>query len=83
MAAYLHIGSAQSDAPLSEREVEVLRLIALGFTSVEIAHQLHLSPRTVESHRAHITGKLGVSTRAELVSYALGRGLLDTNSDDS
>ncbi len=72
---------AQSEDRLSQREVEVLRLIALGFTSVEIARQLHLSPRTVESHRAHITGKLGLSTRAELVSYALGRGLLETNSD--
>ncbi len=83
MVAHLHIGPAQSEDRLSQREVEVLRLIALGFTSVEIAHRLHLSPRTVESHRAHITGKLGVSTRAELVSYALGRGLLDTNSGDS
>ncbi len=73
---------AQSEDRLSQREVEVLRLIAFGFTSVEIARQLHLSPRTVESHRAHITGKLGLSTRAELVSYALGRGLLDTNSDE-
>jgi two-component system response regulator NreC len=83
VVAHLHIGSAQSEDRLSQREVEVLRLIALGFTSVEIAHRLHLSPRTVESHRAHITGKLGVSTRAELVSYALRRGLLDTNSGDS
>ncbi len=71
---------AQSEDPLTQREVEVLRLIALGFTSVEIARQLHLSPRTVESHRAHITAKLGLSTRAELVSYALGRGLLETSS---
>jgi two-component system, NarL family, response regulator NreC len=83
MAAYPHIGPAQSKDRLSQREVEVLRLIALGFTSVEIAHQLHLSPRTVESHRAHIIDKLGVSTRAELVSYALGRGLLATNYDDA
>ena len=72
---------AQSEDRLTEREVEVLRLIALGFTSVEIARQLHLSPRTVESHRAHITGKLGLSTRAELVSYALGRGLLQAGPD--
>jgi two-component system response regulator NreC len=72
--------SAQSEDRLSQREVEVLRLIALGFTSVEIARQLSLSPRTVESHRAHITGKLGLSTRAELVSYAIGRGLLETSS---
>ncbi len=71
--------AAQSEDRLSPREVEVLRLIALGFTSVEIARQLHLSPRTVESHRAHITSKLGLTTRAELVSYAIARGLLETH----
>jgi two-component system response regulator NreC len=63
---------------LTAREVEVLRLIALGHTSVEIARKLHLSPRTVETHRARIHGKLGLTTRAELVRYALGRGLLRT-----
>lgn len=67
---------AQTEDRLSPRETEILRLIALGYTSVEIARQLHLSPRTVETHRAHILGKLGLSTRAELVGYALGRGLL-------
>ncbi len=61
---------------LSAREVEVLRLIALGHTSVEIARKLHLSPRTVETHRANIHRKLGLSTRAELVRYALRRGLM-------
>jgi two-component system response regulator NreC len=61
---------------LSAREVEVLRLIALGHTSAEVAHQLHLSPRTVETHRARINRKLGLSKRAELVRYALRRGLL-------
>jgi two-component system, NarL family, response regulator NreC len=63
---------------LTAREVEVLRLIALGHTSVEIARKLHLSPRTVETHRARIHGKLGLATRAEQVRYALGRGLLRT-----
>ena len=62
---------------LSEREVEVLRLIALGHTNAEIAGQLHLSVRTVEAHRAHIQRKLGRTTRAELVRYALDRGLVD------
>ncbi|MFL5895529.1 MAG: response regulator, partial [Thermoleophilaceae bacterium] len=52
---------------LSEREVEVLRLIALGHTNAEIASQLFLSIRTVESHRAHVQQKLRLSTRAELV----------------
>jgi two-component system response regulator NreC len=61
---------------LSAREVEVLRLIALGHTSVEIAHQLRLSSRTVETHRARIHRKLGLTTRPELVRYSLGHGLL-------
>jgi two-component system response regulator NreC len=61
---------------LTPREVEVLRLLALGHTSVEIACKLHLSPRTVETHRAHIHTKLGMATRADLVGYALRRGLL-------
>ena len=63
---------------LTPREVEVLRLIALGHTSVEIARQLNVSPRTIETHRAHVHGKLGLSTRAELVRYALRRGLQGT-----
>jgi two-component system response regulator NreC len=61
---------------LSERELEVLRLIALGYTNNEIAEQLYLSVRTVESHRAHIQQKLRRTTRSELVRYALERGLL-------
>jgi two-component system, NarL family, response regulator NreC len=61
---------------LTEREVEVLRLIALGHTNAEIAEQLFLSVRTVESHRAHIQQKLGRSTRAELVRYALDHGFV-------
>jgi two-component system response regulator NreC len=62
---------------LSEREVEVLRLIALGHTNAEIAEQLFLSVRTVESHRAHIQQKLRLTKRSELVRYALEHGLLD------
>jgi two-component system, NarL family, response regulator NreC len=61
---------------LSEREVDVLRLIALGQTNAEIAEQLFLSVRTVETHRAHIQQKLRLSTRAELVGYALEHGLV-------
>ncbi|HEX7298303.1 MAG TPA: response regulator transcription factor [Solirubrobacteraceae bacterium] len=61
---------------LTEREVEVLRLIALGHTNAEIAQELYLSVRTVESHRAHIQQKLGRSTRAELVRYALDHGFV-------
>jgi two-component system response regulator NreC len=63
---------------LTGREVEVLRLIALGHTSVEVARILQISSRTVESHRARVHAKLGLSTRAELVRYALRRGLLGT-----
>jgi len=65
---------------LSAREVEVLRLIALGHTNAEIAAQLYLSVRTVESHRAHIQQKTRRSTRAELVRYAIGHGLLEVGS---
>lgn len=68
----------QSGPPddLTEREVEVLRLIALGHTNGEIAGQLYRSVRTVESHRAHIHRKLGLQTRADLVRYALDHELL-------
>jgi two-component system response regulator NreC len=62
--------------PLSEREHEVLRLLALGHTNQEIAQQLYISVRTAETHRAHIMQKLRLSTRAELVRYALDQGLL-------
>ena len=63
---------------LSARESEVLRLIALGYTTAEIARQLHLSRRTIETHRANIHRKLGLRTRAELVHFALRRHLVDT-----
>jgi two-component system, NarL family, response regulator NreC len=63
--------------PLSEREREVLRLLALGHTNQEIAQMLYISVRTAETHRAHIMQKLGLSSRAELVRYALGEGLLE------
>jgi two-component system, NarL family, response regulator NreC len=61
---------------LTERELEILRLIALGHTNAEIGGQLYLSVRTIESHRAHIQQKTRRSTRAELVRYALSHGLL-------
>jgi two-component system response regulator NreC len=62
---------------LSPREIEVLKLIALGHTNGEIASSLFLSVRTVESHRAHIQQKVRLTTRAELVAYASDHGLLD------
>jgi two-component system response regulator NreC len=69
-------GPARPD-DLTNREAEVLKLIALGHTNMEIGGQLYLSVRTVESHRAHIQQKLRRSSRAELVRYALDRGLLE------
>jgi two-component system response regulator NreC len=68
--------AAEAD-PLSEREREVLRLLALGHTNQEIAQRLYISVRTAESHRAHIMQKLRLNTRAELVRYALSQGLLE------
>jgi two-component system, NarL family, response regulator NreC len=65
---------------LTSREIEVLRLTALGHTGVEVARKLDLSRRTVETHRARIGRKLGLGTRAELVRYALGCGLLSTRA---
>jgi two-component system, NarL family, response regulator NreC len=62
---------------LSEREQEVLRLIALGLTNAEIGERLYVSVRTVETHRAHIHQKLNLKTRAELVGFARDAGLLE------
>ena len=62
---------------LSEREVEVLRMVALGHTNAEVAEQLFLSVRTVETHRAHIQQKLRIGSRAELVRYAIDHRLLE------
>jgi two-component system response regulator NreC len=73
------LAAEPADAPddLSERELEILRFIALGHTNGEIAEQLQISVRTVESHRSHIQQKLHLAKRSELVRYALERGMLD------
>jgi two-component system response regulator NreC len=71
-------GGAEHD--LTEREIEVLRRIALGHTNAEIAEQLFLSVRTVESHRAHIQQKLRLTTRSELVRFALEHGLVEAGA---
>jgi DNA-binding NarL/FixJ family response regulator len=63
--------------PLTRRELEVLRLIAKGYTSRQIAEELHLSLGTVNSHRANLIGKLALSSRMELVRYAVDHGLTD------
>jgi two-component system, NarL family, response regulator NreC len=65
--------------PLSDREREVLKLLALGHTNQEIAKELYISVRTAETHRAHIMQKLRLSSRAELVRYALSEGLLESS----
>jgi two-component system response regulator NreC len=67
----------QEADPLSDREREVMRLLALGHTNQEIAKMLFISVRTAETHRAHIMQKLRLSTRAELVRYAIEQGLLE------
>ena len=77
VAADAEARAAEASDPLSEREREVMRLLALGHTNQEIAKQLFISVRTAETHRAHIMRKLGLTTRAELVRHALAHGLLD------
>jgi DNA-binding NarL/FixJ family response regulator len=62
---------------LSEREVEVLRLVAWGHTNKEIAAQLHLGVKTIETHKAHAMEKLNFQNRADVVRYALRRGWLE------
>ena len=73
----IHSSVRSGTTPLTQREVGILRLIALGFTSVEVADKLNISPRTVETHRANIHRKLGLDTRAEMVRYAMTLGLLE------
>jgi len=75
-AADAHARAEEEADPLSDREREVLRLLALGHTNQEIAKQLYISVRTAESHRAHIMQKLRLASRAELVRYALAHELL-------
>jgi two-component system response regulator NreC len=69
----------KEEDPLSDREREVLRLLALGHTNQEISKQLYISVRTAETHRAHIMQKLRLQTRADLVAYALERGFLEAD----
>ena len=77
VAADAEAAKRAEEDPLSDREREVLRLLALGHTNQEIAKQLYISVRTAETHRAHIMQKLRLGSRAELVRYALHQGLLD------
>jgi two-component system response regulator NreC len=80
LGAQLAAAPAEATRPpdgLTEREVEILRLIGLGHTNIEVAEQLCLSVPTVESHRAHIPHKTGQKSRSELVRYALDHGLFE------
>jgi two-component system response regulator NreC len=62
--------------PLSERERDIVHLLALGYTNQEIGKKLFISVRTVDTHRAHIMRKLELETRAELVMFALANGVI-------
>jgi len=77
VAAEAEAKAREEADPLSDREREVMRLLALGHTNQEIAKMLYISVRTAETHRAHIMQKLRLSTRAELVRYAIDQGLLE------
>jgi two-component system response regulator NreC len=61
---------------LTEREREILKLVAEGYTNNQIAERLVISPKTVDTHRTHIMDKLNMHSRAELIKYAMRRGLL-------
>jgi DNA-binding NarL/FixJ family response regulator len=77
IAAEAETKAREEADPLSDREREVMRLLALGHTNQEIAKMLYISVRTAETHRAHIMQKLRLSTRAQLVRYAIDQGLLE------
>jgi two-component system, NarL family, response regulator NreC len=66
-----------SYSSLTEREREILKLVAEGYTNTQIAERLVISPKTVDTHRTHIMDKLNLHSRAELVKYAMRRGLLE------
>jgi len=74
----VHTGEEKdSYSALTEREREILKLVAEGFTNNQIGEQLFISPKTVDTHRTHIMDKLNLHSRAELVKYAMRRGLLE------
>jgi two-component system response regulator NreC len=77
VAAEARAAKRAADDPLSSREHEVLRLLALGYTNGEIADELFISVRTAETHRSHILHRLHLATRADLVRYALEEQLLE------
>jgi len=80
IAAEVDAQHREAENPLSDREREVLALLALGHSNREIAKRLFISVRTAETHRAHVMQKLRVANRAELVQYALRNGLLESEA---
>jgi DNA-binding NarL/FixJ family response regulator len=76
VGAGIALAAQPRTGPLSPRELDVLRLVALGHTNAEIAAALTISTRTTEMHRASIMRKLHFDTRAQLVNYALANGLI-------
>ncbi len=70
-------GELQTDFDISDRELEVLKLIAEGYTNIEIADKIFLSKRTVEGHRQNLIDKAGVKNTAHLVKFAFERGILN------
>ncbi|MEO8972278.1 MAG: response regulator transcription factor [Ktedonobacteraceae bacterium] len=74
----VHSGEEKdSYSSLTEREREILRFVAEGYTNNQIAERLVISPKTVDTHRTHVMDKLNLHSRAELVKYAMRRGLLE------
>jgi two-component system response regulator NreC len=72
--------AAEPEPSLSRREQQVLKLVALGYTNKQAADELELSVKTVETYRSRLMSKLELQSRAELVRYAMQRGMLDKNS---
>lgn len=80
-AALMEDRGVQSLSSLTRREVEILSMVARGHTSSEIAEMLEIGRRTVESHRAKLTSKLGLRNQADLTRYAMERGLVTETPD--
>jgi DNA-binding NarL/FixJ family response regulator len=76
-------GIEEDRSPLTERELEVLSLVARGTTNRDIAHQLSISVRTVEAHLTHIYDKLGVCSRTEAVVRAMQQGWIELENGDT
>ena len=81
LARYMGRAGSREEPVFSDRELAVIRLLALGLPNKQIARRLGISPRTVEGHLSHIFGKLGVGSRTEAVLYAINHGLVGLEGD--